>query len=157
MTQEQTLSSATNVDMAPNNLVASFLPAAGCFVGPARWAPWGTEAQALAGPDAGQVTSRLRFGELVVDPVSQQVHRAGRAIPLTPAGYRLIVALLNSAPQLVSHARLAHEIHGQAPGGCEELNRHIDALREVLDLPFAWPMLVTIRGVGYRLADADAT
>ncbi len=104
----------------------------------------------------GQDDGSLRFGALRVDLATHEARRAGRSLQLTPTTYRILVALLRAAPNLVSRSQLECEIGIQRPADRDTLDAHVNALRAVLDAPFAWPMLVTIREVGYRLADADA-
>ncbi len=119
--------------------------------------------QRNAGPEPMQVRDNdgedegsLRFGALLVDLATREARRAGRPLELTPASYRILVALLHAAPNLVSYSQLECEIGIQRLADRDTLAAHVDALRAVLDAPFAWPMLVTIREVGYRLADAEA-
>ena len=104
----------------------------------------------------GRDEDSLRFGALRVDLATREACRAGQPLEFTPASYRILVALLHAAPDLVSCSQLECEIGIQWLADRDTLAAHADALRAVLDAPFAWPMLVTIRGVGYRLADADA-
>ena len=106
--------------------------------------------------DDAQRAITLRFGELLIDTGRQEAYRAGRSIGLTPKGYRLLVALLSAAPKLVSRSQLAAEIEPDCSGRFVDIDEHIHALRDVLDIPFAWPMIVTIGKLGYRLADAEA-
>ncbi len=106
--------------------------------------------------NAKQVDDGLKFGELRFDPAIHEASRAGRTLHLTPTGYKLLATLLRAAPKLVSRAQLEHEVWGDHPPDSDALRTHIHALRSALDKPFAWPMLMTIPGVGYRLVDADA-
>jgi DNA-binding response OmpR family regulator len=106
--------------------------------------------------NVGQDEGSLRFGELLVDLAAHDARRAGRPLQLTPTSYRILVVLLHAAPKLVSCSQLECDIGIQWPADRDTLDAHVDALRAALDAPFAWPMLVTVLNVGYRLADADA-
>jgi DNA-binding response OmpR family regulator len=106
------------------------------------------------GRNAG--SSKLRFGELVFDPDTQQASRAGRAINLTRTGFILLHALLKAAPRIVSREALEQAVWGEDRPDSDALRTHIHALRQAIDKPFTRPMLLTVPGVGYRLALPDA-
>lgn len=101
--------------------------------------------------------SHLSFGEVRFDPATFEAKRAGRLLHLTPTGYKLLAALLRSAPHLLSRDALEWEVWGDHPPDSDALRTHIHVLRLALDKPFASPMLKTIPGIGYRLVDSDAT
>ncbi|MBL0392911.1 response regulator transcription factor [Ramlibacter monticola] len=93
----------------------------------------------------------LRFGELELDPGTHEARRAGQLLRLTPTGYLLLFALLRSAPEVVTREQLEHEVWRDDRPDSDALRTHIHALRQVLDKPFASPMLRTLPGVGFRL------
>lgn len=93
------------------------------------------------------------FGELRVDTSTGEVRRAGQPLILTPTGYKIILALLRSAPCLVTRETLEREVWGDDPPHSDALRTHIHALRQSLDKPFGYPMLITAPGAGYRLVD----
>ena len=51
---------------------------------------------------------------------------------------------------------LEHEVWGDDRPDSDALRTHIHALRQVLDKPYAFPMLRTIPGIGYKLLSSDA-
>jgi DNA-binding response OmpR family regulator len=106
------------------------------------------------GRNAG--SSKLRFGELTFDPDTQQASRAGQAINLTRTGFILLHALLKAAPRIVSREALEQAVWGEDRPDSDALRTHIHALRQAIDKPFTHPMLLTVPGVGYRLALPDA-
>lgn len=102
------------------------------------------------------VSSKLRFGELVFDPDIQQASRDNQPVNLTRTGYILLHALLKAAPRIVSRDTLEQAVWGDDRPDSDALRTHIHALRQAIDKPFAYPMLLTVPGAGYRLALPDA-
>jgi len=102
-------------------------------------------------------SNKLRFGELVFDPDIQQATRANHPVNLTRTGYILLHALLKAAPRIVSRDTLEQAVWGEDRPDSDALRTHIHALRQALDKPFAYPMLLTVPGAGYRLALPDAS
>ncbi len=101
-------------------------------------------------------SSKLRFGELVFDPDIQQASRDNQPVTLTRTGYILLHALLKAAPRIVSRDTLEQAVWGEDRPDSDALRTHIHALRQAIDKPFAYPMLLTVPGAGYRLALPDA-
>jgi DNA-binding response OmpR family regulator len=101
-------------------------------------------------------SNKLRFGELVFDPDIQQATRENQPVNLTRTGYVLLHALLKAAPRIVSRETLEQAVWGEDRPDSDALRTHIHALRQALDKPFAYPMLLTVPGAGYRLALPDA-
>jgi len=106
------------------------------------------------GRNAG--SNKLRFGELVFDPDTQQASRNHHPIHLTRTGYILLRTLMSAAPRIVPRAALEQAVWGEDRPDSDALRTHIHALRQALDKPFAHPMLLTVPGAGYRLALPDA-
>ena len=99
----------------------------------------------------------LRIADLTLDPVKQEVERAGQALTLTRAGFVLLELLLRRSPHLVRHADLAHALWGETGGDIATLHTHLSVLRSVIDRPFKQQLLHTVHGFGYRMAEsADA-
>jgi DNA-binding response OmpR family regulator len=96
-------------------------------------------------------SNKLRFGELVFDPDIQQATRANQPVNLTRTGYILL-----HAPRIVSRETLEQAVWGEDRPDSDAMRTHIHALRQALDKPFAYPMLLTVPGAGYRLALPDA-
>jgi DNA-binding response OmpR family regulator len=96
---------------------------------------------------------QLRVADLVLDPASLTVTRAGQRLTLTRAGFVLLETLLRRAPNLVRHAELAHALWGEAGGDIATLHTHLSMLRSVIDRPFERHLLHTVHGFGYRLAE----
>lgn len=113
--------------------------------------------KALVRRSAGvhSVHSTLRFGELSYDPDTQDAARAGVPITLTKTGYVLLRALIAAAPRIVTREALEQAVWGEDRPDSDALRTHIHALRQAIDKPFAFPMLQTVAGVGYKLVQQD--
>ena len=102
------------------------------------------------------VQAVLSFGDLSFDTATMTATRASRRIELTPTGYKLLAALMQAAPKIVSREMLEDAVWGDERPDSDALRTHIHALRQALDKPFAQPLLKTLQGVGYRLVDSSA-
>jgi DNA-binding response OmpR family regulator len=92
----------------------------------------------------------LAAGPLRVDVDSREVTVAGRAVPLTPKEYDLLVALTREAGVAVPRERLIVSVwRSWWPGAARTLEVHIASLRAKIGPE---PPIDTVRGVGYRLA-----
>jgi DNA-binding response OmpR family regulator len=94
----------------------------------------------------------LRIADLSLDPVQQQIERAGQKLTLTRAGFVLLETLMRRSPHVVRHADLAHALWGESGGDIATLHTHLSVLRSVVDRPFTTPLLHTVHGFGYRIA-----
>ena len=114
--------------------------------------------KALARRGGGQhaINRALRFGPLVFDPDQQQASRDGAKIVLTKTGYVLLRSLMAAAPRIVPREALEQAVWGDDRPESDALRTHIHALRQAVDKPFAFSMVHTIAGVGYKLALPDA-
>lgn len=94
-----------------------------------------------------------RVGDLELDVATQQVTRSGRALELTPIGFRLLAALMRASPRVVSRSDLEREVWGELPPDSDALRSHLYNLRKAIDRPFDRPLLHTVSARGYRVAD----
>jgi len=98
------------------------------------------------------VDLRLRIGDLVLDPVTRRVTRAGRAIALTPKEFALLECLMRHPNEVLTRARLMEEAWGERFDALTNIvDVYINALRKKLDRAFSRPLIHTVRGVGYVL------
>ena len=96
----------------------------------------------------------LRVGDLVLDPVTREVHRGGREIILTHREFELLDYMMRHARTPVSRAELASQVWRQTSADIEETNIvdvYVAYLRKKLDAEQEEPMLRTLRGIGYVL------
>jgi DNA-binding response OmpR family regulator len=97
--------------------------------------------------------AELRVSDLVFNPVMHQVSRAGQSLKLNPMGIKLLVLLMKKSPAVVKREVLEMEMWGEDKPDRDSLRSHIHQLRQVVDRPFSQPLIHTVHGVGYRLAE----
>ena len=68
---------------------------------------------------------------------------------------RILEMLMKHSPRVVSRADIEAQIWGDTPPDSDALRAHMHVLRSGIDHPGEPPLLQTVRGRGYRLADAD--
>lgn len=92
-----------------------------------------------------------------LDPARHRVTRDGRPVNLTAAEFKLLQALLSAPGRVFTRDELLDRLYR---GGETVIDRvidvHIGKLRQKLEADPAAPRLIlTVRGFGYRLADAE--
>jgi len=100
-------------------------------------------------------SSVLEVGDLRIDAGSLRVERAGTLIVLAPLPLKILRLLMANSPNVVLYAAIQREIWGEDTHDQHALIVHMHALRSVVDRPFAKQLIHTVRGFGYRIADAD--
>ena len=96
--------------------------------------------------------TELACGDLEMDLLTRQVHRAGRTIELQPREYRLLEYLMRHAGQVVTRTMLLEGVWDyHFDPGSNVIDVHISRLRKKIDETFPEPILHTVRGAGYRL------
>ncbi len=97
----------------------------------------------------GRAVTQLVAGDLMLDPSTGEAHVGGRPVALSRQEWRLLHALMDHGGMLVSHDQLIERLYdlGDNPdrnaieASVSRLRRKIGAAR-----------IVTVRGMGYRLA-----
>ena len=95
----------------------------------------------------------LEHVDLVIDLDRVEVRRGDTIVPLTPAEFRVLVALVQARGRVLTRQTLLNALYGAQQG--ESLERtvdvHIGRLREKLGetMPVA-RYIMTVRGIGYR-------
>ncbi len=95
----------------------------------------------------------LRVGDLAFDTDTLDVRRAGRPLKVHPLGLKILAILMQKSPGVVRRETLEQELWGDDCPDSDSLRSHIHQLRQVVDKPFDRPLLHTVHGVGYRLAE----
>ncbi len=93
----------------------------------------------------------LRIGSLTIDRRSGIVQREGKTLELRQTALRILLVLADAWPRAVTRSELIRRLWGDDPPDSDPLRTHLYLLRQVLDRPFATPMLITIHDVGFRL------
>jgi DNA-binding response OmpR family regulator len=97
----------------------------------------------------------LHSGDLTIDVPRHRVEVAGRDVELTATEFDLLVALARQPGRILTRSQLLDAIHGIAHEAYERaIDSHVKNLRRKLEPSPATPRYVlTVHGVGYRLAD----
>jgi two-component system, OmpR family, response regulator len=96
----------------------------------------------------------LVVGDLELDPVGHQVHRAGRAVSLSPTEFKLLEYLMNNTGRVVSKMQILDHVWAYDFGGdLSIVESYISYLRRKVDSGAnGSPKLIhTVRGIGYVL------
>jgi DNA-binding response OmpR family regulator len=91
--------------------------------------------------------------DLELDPETREVWRAGQWLELNPTCFLILRRLMEASPRVVSRSELEQAIWGDLVPDSDALRSHIYAIRKLIDRGFEPPLLHTLRGVGYRLAE----
>ena len=103
----------------------------------------------------GARKQKLQVGDLQYDLDTLQATRAGHSLRLNPIGHKLLTVLMQKSPAVVRREQLEEALWGDDVPDSDSLRSHIHQLRQVLDKPFDKPLLHTVHGVGFRLAELD--
>lgn len=92
----------------------------------------------------------LKVADLVLDPLTHSVTRAGQAISLTPKEYAILTVLMRHAGEPVTRTRLTESVwETDADSLFNTLEAHVSNLRKKIDVLGAVPLIRTVRGRGY--------
>jgi DNA-binding response OmpR family regulator len=105
-----------------------------------------------AEPDAGAL---IRAGDLTLDLPRMRADLAGRTIDLTPTEFALLAAMARQPGRIFTRSQLLDAVHGVAFESYERaIDAHVKNIRRKLEPePHAPRYLLTVFGVGYRLAE----
>jgi DNA-binding response OmpR family regulator len=94
----------------------------------------------------------LRADDLEMDLLARRVVRGGVALELTGREYELLEYLLRHKNEVVTRDMIAREIWEETTGAMTRIvDVYINALRKVVESPGRWPLIHTVRGIGYTL------
>ena len=103
------------------------------------------------------IGSKLRVGELELDPITRRATREGQTIRFSTTEYSLLETLMKNAGRVMSRRELMEGVWNYDFGGQDNvLEVYISYLRRKIDRPFETPMLKTVRGIGYTLLAPNA-
>ncbi|MEP1206745.1 MAG: response regulator transcription factor [Rhizobiaceae bacterium] len=99
----------------------------------------------------------MTVGDLTLDRIGHSAERAGQKIILQPREYRLLEYLMRNEGRLVTRTMLLEHVWDlHFDPQTNVIDVHISRLRAKIDKDFGAPLLQTVRGRGYRLAQPDA-
>jgi DNA-binding response OmpR family regulator len=98
--------------------------------------------------------ARLQVEDLVLDPASHEVTRAGRTIALTATEYRVLEFLMRRAGRAVSRSAIIEGVWGfEEDIEANTVDVFIRLLREKVDAGVERKVIQTVRGYGYILRE----
>jgi two-component system, OmpR family, response regulator len=98
----------------------------------------------------------LRVGDLKIDLVSRAVTRKGRVVELLPREFQVLEYLVRNQGQVVPRAMLLQhvwDLHFDPTTNIIDV--YVGRLRRKIDGQQAYPLIHTVRGVGYRVCAPD--
>jgi heavy metal response regulator len=97
----------------------------------------------------------LQMGDLEMDVAAHAVQRGGQRLELSPREFALLEMLLRHPNQVLSRTQIAQGVWNlDYYADTNVVDVYIGYLRRKIDRGFAYPLIHTVRGIGYRLAAA---
>jgi DNA-binding response OmpR family regulator len=94
----------------------------------------------------------LVAGDLVLDPVSHRVTRAGTSVELTSREYALLQYLMQHPNQVLTRTMIVEQVWGyDFDNFSNVVDVYVNYLRNKIDRNFEPKLLHTVRGIGYIL------
>ena len=110
--------------------------------------------RARAGGDGRDTRERLQSRSIVLDLSTREALVRGQPVALTRAEFDLLAAFVRAPGRVFSRQEIGQRAFG---ADYDALDRTVDAhvmrLRRKIEDPQDEPLLVTIHGIGYKLAD----
>ena len=108
--------------------------------------------RALTRRNTGQVSMRLQVGDLVLDPLTRRVTRAGQPIELTSKEFSLLECFMRHPDQVLSRTVLAEKVWNESfDAFTNVIDVYVNYLRNKIDRNFSPRLIHTVRGAGYVL------
>ena len=93
---------------------------------------------------------------LRIDPAQRRVWRGGRALEITARQFQVLELLVRRAGEVITKDELLDGVwEHEFDGDPNIVEVYVGRLRRKLDEPFGHRSIETVRGAGYRLAEAD--
>jgi DNA-binding response OmpR family regulator len=100
--------------------------------------------------------TQLEIGDLVLDPATHEVRRAGALIALSRTEFVILELLMRNAGRVIVRARLIESVWGHDRDVQNNtLDVFIRQLRTKVEVPGSVKLIHTIRGVGYTLREEE--
>lgn len=96
--------------------------------------------------------SNINIADLEINLETQQAHRSGQLLVLTPVCWKLLVFLAQQSPKVISRKDIEVHIWQDEEIAVGNLNVHLSKLRKVLDKPFNIPLLHTRINLGIQIS-----
>ena len=96
----------------------------------------------------------LRVADLELNLISREASRAEQPLSLLPTEYKLLEFLMRNTGQILSRMMIFEEVWGyHFDPGTNLIDVHIGRLRKKIDPPGLTPLIRTVRGSGYVIAE----
>lgn len=100
--------------------------------------------------DSVATQTLLSVDELSLDLLKREVRRAGSKIDVLPTEFRILEVLMRSSGQVVTRTMLLERVWNyNFDPQTSLIDVHISRLRNKIDKNFNYPLIHTVRGVGY--------
>lgn len=97
---------------------------------------------------------QLKVGDLELDLITRSARREGRELDLLPTEFRLLEFLMRNSGQVLTRMMIFEAVWGfHFDPGTNLIDVHIGRLRKKLETEGRPPLIHTVRGSGYRLAE----
>lgn len=112
--------------------------------------------RALLRRSAPSRPARLQLADLVLDPATHAVSRAGRRLALTPREFALLEYFLRNVDRVLTRSMILAHVWGIGFGTANNLVEvYVGYLRRKVDAGHERRLLRTVRGLGYLLTTED--
>ena len=109
-----------------------------------------------AGTSPANARPALEIGDLQIDLWAKQVRVGGRLEAVTSTEFRLLSVLAGSPGRVFSRSELVARVFGPDYDGFDRtIDAHITNLRKKLESGSEPRYILTVHGLGYRLAESD--
>lgn len=113
--------------------------------------------RALLRRNAPRKTGALILGDLIADPATHAVTRAGQPILLSTREFALLEYSLRHPRQILTREMIeSHIWNFNFMGASNVVDVYVRRLRRKIDDPFPTKMIETARGLGYRIRPLEA-
>jgi len=112
--------------------------------------------RALARRDDRARPTVLSVGDLSLDPATKQAWRGASELQLSPKEFSLLELLLRHPGSVLTRSQIIESVWDFAyDAGSNVVDQYVAYLRRKVDMPFGRHDIETVRGMGYRLRQAE--
>lgn len=120
------------------------------LVKPFAFAELAARLEALTRRVASTTKTELADGMVTLDLRTRRVTREGQVVDLTPTEFNLLEFLMRNSAQTVTRRMLCEHLwEADWEGVTNVIEVHINRLRCKIDRGFKFPLIHTVRGIGY--------
>ncbi|WP_394132371.1 response regulator transcription factor [Shewanella maritima] len=97
----------------------------------------------------------LEVGDLKINVSTNEISRADEVIKLSGKDFQILTLLAEAFPNAISKRQIVAKIWGEDSPETDAVRSHMYTLRNAVDKPFAYAMIKTVHGIGFRLVVQD--